>query len=433
MNGEEIKDLVIPDEVTSIGLYTFSGGTSFTSLTIPDSYTTIQENLFSGLSGLKSVTLPRQLKYIRANAFKDCSNLESVTLPATVEIVYQNAFSGCTNLKTINSQPTTPPFIYTNTFPNYSATVNVPSDCAEAYKAHDVWKNFANINDGNIYYQVKVTAGSHGMAMANGRGVTNTSITYNVNKGGNLTIIIAADNGYNLTSATLNGQDVMGSISNGKLVLTNITANMAVVLGFSYAGEEVDITIGSMGMATFCSAKDLDFSEVTGLKAYTATGYDHGTLTVTRVLNAPAGTGLLLQGEAGTYEVPTASATGYYINLLHGVTEDTWLTPTDGDQTNFLLGEKDGVVTFYRLAEAGTLAAGKAYLQLPTSVVGELAGGRTMRIVADDETTGIKEVTELAGSVVAGQDGSVYDLSGRRVNPTKKGVYVVRGRKVVIR
>ena len=154
---------------------------------------------------------------------------------------------------------------------------------------------------------------------------------------------------------------------------------------------------------------------------------------MTRVLNAPAGTGLLLQGEAGTYEVPTASATGYYTNLLHGVTEDTWLTPTDGDLTNFLLGEKGGVVTFYRLAEAGTLAAGKAYLQLPTSIVGELAGGRTMRIVADDETTGIKEVTELAGNVVAGQDGSVYDLSGRRVNPTKKGVYVVRGRKVVIR
>lgn len=186
-------------------------------------------------------------------------------------------------------------------------------------------------------------------------------------------------------------------------------------------------------MQTYCPLDDVDFSNVEGLRAFTATGYDHGTLTVSRVLNAPAGTGLLLQGTAGvTYKVPYATQTGYYINLLHGLTQDTQVSPTTGDQTNFLLGKKDGVTTFYRVAQTGTVSAGKAYLQLPTSVVGDLAGSRVMRIVADDETTGISEALPLNDNGELKND-NVYDLQGRRVEKPTRGLYIVNGRKVVIK
>ena len=57
LNGEEIKDLVIPDNVTSIGQYAFDGCESLTSVTIPNSVTTVGKDAFDGCNGLKSVNI----------------------------------------------------------------------------------------------------------------------------------------------------------------------------------------------------------------------------------------------------------------------------------------------------------------------------------------------------------------------------------------
>lgn len=55
LNGTEIKDLVIPNGVTSIGQYAFYGCTSLTSVVIPDSVTSIGQSAFYGCSSLKEV------------------------------------------------------------------------------------------------------------------------------------------------------------------------------------------------------------------------------------------------------------------------------------------------------------------------------------------------------------------------------------------
>ncbi len=56
-------------------------------------------------------------------------------------------------------------------------------------------------------------------------------------------------------------------------------------------------------MATYCSPLDLDFSSINGIKAYVASAFDSATgiLTMTAVNDVPAGTGVLLIGEKGTY------------------------------------------------------------------------------------------------------------------------------------
>ena len=70
--------------------------------------------------------------------------------------------------------------------------------------------------------------------------------------------------------------------------------------------------------------------------------------------------------------------------------------------------------------------AGKAVLHLGD----EQAGARSLVLGIDDSATGVKEVIEVNGV----NDGSFYDLNGRKVNaPTKKGVYLFNGRKVVVR
>lgn len=72
LNGEEIKDLVIPNSVTSIGCYAFSGCTGLTSVTIPNSVTSIGNNAFSDCSGLTSVTIPNSVTSIGNDAFAGC-------------------------------------------------------------------------------------------------------------------------------------------------------------------------------------------------------------------------------------------------------------------------------------------------------------------------------------------------------------------------
>ena len=55
LNGMEIKDLVIPNTITSIKEYALCGGSSLTSIAIPNSVTSIGNGAFYGCSALTSV------------------------------------------------------------------------------------------------------------------------------------------------------------------------------------------------------------------------------------------------------------------------------------------------------------------------------------------------------------------------------------------
>lgn len=428
----DITSINMPSSMMSIGQSAFYGCSGLTSITFPNSITSIGSSAFRYCSGITAVVLPENISIIQKRTFSDCTSLESITIPASVEYIYQEAFANCTSLEVINAQPTTPPFMYDNSFSDFTVPVIVPLGCAEAYSEAQGWSYFTTIYDGNMYYQLMITTGQHGKATYEGLDIKNASKTFNIKEGSDAAITITADADYQIATVTVNGEDALGSIANGVLTLSNITANKTIKVTFNRSSDHTTITLAN-AMQTYCPLDDVDFSKVTGLKAYTATGFDHGTLTVSRVLNAPAGTGLLLQGETGTYNVPYASTTGYYINLLHGLTEDTWVEPTDGNQTNFVLGKKNNVLTFYQLSSAGTIAAGKAYLQLPTSVVNEAWGSRVMRIIADDETTGIREVYDLTNGIDAMDADAVYDLCGRKVTGARKGLYIVNGQKVFIR
>ena len=101
INNTEITDLVIPNGVTQIKAYAFSGYKGLTSVTIPNSVTSIGSSAFSYCSGLTSVTIPNSVTSIGSYAFYKCSSLTSVTISSSVRSIGRSAFSGCTGLTSV--------------------------------------------------------------------------------------------------------------------------------------------------------------------------------------------------------------------------------------------------------------------------------------------------------------------------------------------
>ena len=101
LNGTEVTNLVIPNDITKIKHYAFYGCTGLTSVTIPNSVTSIGYGAFSGCTGLTSITIPNSVTEIWHYAFYGCTGLESVTIGDSVTSIGEAAFSGCTGLTEI--------------------------------------------------------------------------------------------------------------------------------------------------------------------------------------------------------------------------------------------------------------------------------------------------------------------------------------------
>ena len=148
LNGEEIKDLVIPNGVSTIKDYAFNGFKGLTSVTIPNSVTTIGNTAFYFCTGLTDITIPNSVTMIGNDAFHNtnwynnqpdgiiylgnhfydfkgtmpqntvinikegtttiascafssCTGLSSITIPNSITTIGNYTFSGCTGLKSI--------------------------------------------------------------------------------------------------------------------------------------------------------------------------------------------------------------------------------------------------------------------------------------------------------------------------------------------
>ena len=107
INGELLQgDLIIPDNVTSIGGEAFRNCTGLTSIVIPDSVTNIGEYAFSGCSGLTSIVIPDSVTRIGYGAFHNCTGLTEIVIPDRVTSIGDDAFYGCSGLVEVNFENT---------------------------------------------------------------------------------------------------------------------------------------------------------------------------------------------------------------------------------------------------------------------------------------------------------------------------------------
>ena len=115
---------------------------------IPNTITSIGECAFLGRRNLTSVSIPNGVVSIDASAFQYCNALTSVSIPSSVQNIGNSAFLMCTALTSVTCEATTPPLLEWGAFnyiPFAEATLYVPAESIEQYKAAEQWKDFGTI------------------------------------------------------------------------------------------------------------------------------------------------------------------------------------------------------------------------------------------------------------------------------------------------
>jgi len=186
-------------------------------------------------------------------------------------------------------------------------------------------------------------------------------------------------------------------------------------------GETVNVTIPASGWGTFCYKYPLDFTAAStpeGLKAYAVSATTSSKATLTQITKKIiGGTGIIINGTPGaTYTINVADQGTPYRgkNLLTGT-----LSPTYVEEGQYFL--KSGQFVY---SSAGILPAQKAYLKKENAPEAAANFG-----FVTEDATGISEVRNN----ITLDDDKWYDLSGRAVSPTSKGIYIHNGKKYVIK
>lgn len=165
-----------------------------------------------------------------------------------------------------------------------------------------------------------------------------------------------------------------------------------------------------------------------GVKAYAGT-VSNGSVKLTEYANGviPANKGVLLVSDnatSATFTLASDADVTVIDNDLKGVNDITELTNVENSEQVRIFSTKDGVVGFYKPnSNITSLAANKAYVMAPATE-GALA------LNFDGNVTGINSVSDNAAMP---NNVEIYDLAGRRVNHAVKGVYVVNGKKIIVK
>ena len=182
---------------------------------------------------------------------------------------------------------------------------------------------------------------------------------------------------------------------------------------------------------TFSSKHGLDFTDL-DVKAYRAE-LSGGKVLLKQVNGVVVNnTGLLLRGAKGaTYKVEISGgedAIGDKTNLFKVVNSGDVIAASTEGSYNYVLATTANGQGFYKVtADLPVTQNNKAFLHTEEALSAEAAEASAW--IFDGETTGVNDVR----SNVADVNGEVYNLAGQRVAQPTKGLYIMNGKKVVVK
>ncbi len=488
------------DKSKAVGDFVIPG-----SITVDDVEVPVKEiapKAFENCTGLVSVTIPANIQVIGDAAFKGCTGLEEIYCLSAVPIDLSKVFASRTRVMLTRSGEVITQF---EGIDFETCILYVPAGSKKLYEQAEGWKEFKNIVE--MGETAAITIGKSGKASYCGDksldfGYSDKVKAYiatgfdkdegtiwltrvkdvpagvpvlikgEANKTYDVPVTNSQNSYYtNMFVGNTSGDKIQIQETDGDLVnyylsgdgtfkSVNKTANIGNnkcylqlpgTFEAAATGATQTVKVGSIGKASFAAPVDLDFTNVSGLKAFTATGYDKSTKTIwlTRVMKVQKGEGVLLKGDPNSYEIPSAAVQSRYENMFVGNTSGDEIqvqeTSEDGSQTNYYLSGKDG--SFVSVSGYAKIGDNKCYLALPTSMVAV----SSTRSAEDDYKFEEPEVIKLPiefKSIGSEGDGTTdvkevksgeaksdewFTLQGQRVAKPGKGLYIRNGKKVVIK
>ncbi len=398
----ELKEIELPSKLVSIGDYAFSTCSLLEKINIPGTVANLGVYIFNECKSLNNVTLEEGLPYISNRMFYSCESLTSINLPSTLTSIGEHAFGCCSLLEEV-------------TIPNKVTTIGQYAfEMCYVLSSVVIGSSVTSIANWAFYYEhsgITFTILNPTPPTPGGTSVFNSD---------NATIYVPAGTlaEYKRVWGTLSGISTYNELD--YIVLKITLADNSGVGYATYYNEDYDVTIPE------------------GINAYWAESVEDGVVTLTEITGSiPAKTAVVLKGDLTDIAEANASSSTrtneYSENLLHGQSlTETLLEEENGDYLYYMLttnmdGENLG---FYWGAIDGSAfvsKANKAWLAVPAGQSNALS----IKFKDKDETTGITSVeTEVDATTVSG----IYTLQGVRVSDmNQKGVYIVNGKKVLVK
>ena len=228
--------------------------------------------------------------------------------------------------------------------------------------------------------------------------------------------------------------------------------------------DVVPLSIGEDKICTFGSSKHLDFSSIEGVVPYYASTVSAGVVTLQSVTTTRGWAGYIVKGPQGDYDVPVTATEPTWNDAFNNLVttgdyDGKWVygskyelyNDEDANHTadeqkiknkyRYIFAKKGSDIGFYNLPtnydEGGNpyhiLNRHKAFLETATDITPSTTPDPSNPACIalnfeDSETTGINTVQSARVN-----DNAYYDLSGRRVAQPTKGLYIVNGKKVIIK
>lgn len=418
-----LGNIDLPNSLTTIGEGAFLLCEAFTSITIPNSVTTVGAKAFQSCTKLVSATLNNSMETIPNNMFYNCAQLKEITIPDSVTSIGEYAFYNCTSLK------------------NITIGKSVESIGAWAFSA--------------IPQATTITWLAHDMPTLGYQAFTTNNTTWRVYyipnySSSNTTTIIEAIPVTITDGAVENYEDIyeedilLSRMEYNRTLLADSKWN-ALYVPFEIPVADIidkyDVAyINDVRLYDSDNDGEIDENgmevEVVGVTSGTLNANTPCLIRVKKSLSAEDAAAArsmnltletkLCRAEKKTYDCSslykTFAFTGIYNKRTNGTDEElTGAYAIAGDGNWHPISQGSSLKPF-RIFMTIENRDGTPYQPTSTAAI-------RIRMAGEEETTGI-ENQESTGNR---QQTIVYDLQGRRVENPTKGIYIVNGKKTVIK
>ena len=399
LNGKEIKHLVIPNSVTSIGNGVFEQCDGLTSITIPNTVTSIGEGAFAFCNSLTSITIPNSVKSIGKWAFSDCEELTEV------RSLIKEPFS---------ISPDVFYYISYNNRKFTSATLYVPKGTMALYQTTNGWKNFKTIIETDFTDEPK--GDLNGDALVNGTDVV--SLVNVIMKGGSNA---AADvNG----DGQVNGTDLVALVN----IIMN-TSNAREVMAARSADTPFGSTDVSSATADVTIGTEPLLTNADGSRELTIT-LTNPQMDVTMVqldVTLPEGLTITINDDTDMMAGRTTWLTHQLYTATTNNGRNVRLMLASG--SNALIEGTEGGIIRLTLKADEAFKGGDIVLHNMLCTSPDLTEARPADVVVHfgGDTTRLNNNVQIANN----KPREVYNLSGQRVSEPRKGVNIINGKKLI--